>query len=967
MASKLELLRRAAAVIRASVKPTGPSTPLPGMAFPVEGAEQLAKREAEAAALKRAQEAIKAATPAVEAGPKPTVAPVAPGGTRPIKPASARHMEGFQEQLGRPDLLTPEQLGALPGMAGRPGAIPGVNLAFVDPEESSRRVLAAILENAKGRLQRAQRGTRSMDVTERAALRLIEQGKVTPEIMASLPAGTIPPGVPVSEYSAATRQLRQSTVDVFRDLTKRAKAGEPIPDIDMRIAMAQAEAAAVGAGGTSTEVARALQAHKAVTPFDPADWRQAIQAGHVALQQRAEGMGKSLTREQLIDIGTQTDKKTFGQLVGSSANLGVDMLYEYWINWGLLSKFVSVERNALGNALIMPYHLMERTIAGQIGKVTQHIPEGFHGIEVGSLRLGIGGGGGVQAGEATAAIFGMQQAIGDAGRLAWRMGTTGESVFGTSAKFGTSMRAMSSERLGQAFGPEVADSNLGRAFDYMGNNIMRLPGTWGLRVPDEFAKTLWYRAALYMKAYREARIAGIQEGDAFEKFVFDRVTSPSFASQVDATDVAKLMTWNAELGTAGSAIRNFLDDVPGMRLIVPFFQTPVNLVKGAWQRAPILANLSIQNMSDIAAGGAARDLALARIGMSWAMLGPLVMGAQAGYITGSGASYPEAYRRALQRDYGWQPYSIYDPSSKTYISVRGLEPWSLILGMVGDYVETFKRAPIQDVETGAVALGLALSKAATQMPALAGIGGMYEAMTKPGANVQRIIRQQIGSLAPGAIAQFAQAIDPVRKEYDSVLDVFRERLGIGGSLRPMRDDYGRPMLRETPLPVVNPLIQRKVSEDYAPQEYMRNGGSPPAIPKAIGGMAGPALPTPAASLKRGVPLEPQQIERYGQLLEDGIKDGEGRTLLQALNAFEQDERFRPPEQGGWPYDPPGLNPRVAEMNRKARWFHEQARERLMDEYPDLRQKFDALQAERQAASQGQPMTFQGPPALQVPQ
>ena len=509
------ILRQVGQAVKAKLKPTGPSTPLPGMAFPAEGVEQAAKREAEKAAAERVRQLLQEA-----GGGKPAPATEILGPLtepRPIKPASPLHVKRFEGALATPGLP----------LSGR---IQGVNLDYVSTQETSRRVMAAVVEAARGRITRAQRGVRGHDVTERAALRLLEQGKVTTEIVAALEPGTVPAGLPIAEYVTATRQLRQATNDVFREMSAKVKAGDRVDPRDLALAYAHMEAAQVGAAGAGTEVARALEAHKIKTPLE-----QLAANGTGALQRRANISLDKMTAEQLASIGTEIPAAGLPKLVANAAKLSGDLLYEYWINWGLISKFTTVERNVLSNALFMPLHLSERTLAAQIGKVAQPMSE------LPGVNWFVGGGPGVQPGEATAALFGMQSALGDAWQLFKIAQREEVGKFGGTAKYVAQTRAWSSEALKAA---GIENEGLGHAFDFIGHNIMRAPGLWGLRAPDEFQKALWYRAALYMRAWRETKLAGIKEPDAMMASIRDKVLDPAFSAQIEAKDVANLLTFN---------------------------------------------------------------------------------------------------------------------------------------------------------------------------------------------------------------------------------------------------------------------------------------------------------------------------------------------------------------------------------------------------------------------------------------
>jgi len=188
-----QLLRRAAALLRAKAKPTGPSTPLPGMAFPVENVEELAKREAEAATLGRVRESIRGTRGEASAGG--AAAPGAPtGGPVVPRPASARHLERFGEALANPLLETT-------------GRVEGLNLDRATVDEANRRVMAAIVEVARGRITRAKGGVRSLDQTTKDAIKLIEQGTITPELLIGLPPRTAPAGIPIADFQTAPVSL----------------------------------------------------------------------------------------------------------------------------------------------------------------------------------------------------------------------------------------------------------------------------------------------------------------------------------------------------------------------------------------------------------------------------------------------------------------------------------------------------------------------------------------------------------------------------------------------------------------------------------------------------------------------------------------------------------------------------------------------------------------------------------------
>jgi hypothetical protein len=87
----------------------------------------------------------------------------------------------------------------------------------------------------------------------------------------------------------------------------------------------------------------------------------------------------------------------------------------------------------------------------------------------------------------------------------------------------------------------------------------------------------------------------------------------------------------------------------------PFLRTPINVVKYASARGP-LAPFMPSVRADIKAGGARKELALARVATGSAMMSITGLMAMKGQITGQGpANYNE---RRIKEMTGWKPNSI---------------------------------------------------------------------------------------------------------------------------------------------------------------------------------------------------------------------------------------------------------------------------------------------------------------------
>jgi hypothetical protein len=185
---------------------------------------------------------------------------------------------------------------------------------------------------------------------------------------------------------------------------------------------------------------------------------------------------------------------------------------------------------------------------------------------------------------------------------------------------------------------------------------------------------------------------------------------------------------------------------------VPFIRTPTNLLKYAVEHSPA-APLLKEVRNDFAAGGAKRDLAVARMVMGTGIASAVAGLAANGHITGGGPADPSA-KQALQAD-GWQPYSF--KVGDEYISYRRLDPWSTVIGMAADSVELQSAmTEKQQQDAGAVVIG-AMVQNLSNKTWLSGFSDLIDAITDPTRNAKNVITRLGSSMVtPTVLAQGAQ-------------------------------------------------------------------------------------------------------------------------------------------------------------------------------------------------------------------
>jgi hypothetical protein len=422
-----------------------------------------------------------------------------------------------------------------------------------------------------------------------------------------------------------------------------------------------------------------------------------------------------------------------------------DLWLSTWIN-GLLSATATPVVNITSNAAFALSQPFTRLGAAAIGTARR------------GLGLGLGKEEQVFFGEAFAGLAGYVQGSRDALTLAWRSLKTGTSkeqrVTGapeggkTEAKFGPA---------GANAAEYGFDGKTASALT-LWSKFVSVPGRV-LQSTDEAFKSLAYRFELNAQAYRDAMLtqrrliedgmdpeqASIESAKRIQQVLDNPPDNIDYAAQ----DFSKMLTFTRDLEGGAARLQEITNNNILAKTVMPFVRTPTWIMSEGLQHS-YFAPLSKQWRSDVAAGGARQDLALAKFGLGSMAMTSLTTMAVEGRITGSGPGN-KALRQTYQRD-GWRPYSLVmnqgewdpefkaylegipgmDPSvgknGKLYVSLRGFEPLSGIFAMAADYVE-YARYEEDEDKVSQVALGslFGLYQYVGQSPYMQGLSGRRSA------------------------------------------------------------------------------------------------------------------------------------------------------------------------------------------------------------------------------------------------
>src|SRR3546814_19756562 len=115
----------------------------------------------------------------------------------------------------------------------------------------------------------------------------------------------------------------------------------------------------------------------------------------------------------------------------------------------------------------------------------------------------------------------------------------------------------------------------------------------------------------------------------------------------------RISDWSSDV--CSSDLSRYSQNHPLIKAVLPFIRTPTNLIKFTAERSP-LAPMVKEWRKDFMAGGARRDLAIAKVMVGSGVGAVIAELAAKGAITGSAPS--DAHPRRLTLDTGWQHYSI---------------------------------------------------------------------------------------------------------------------------------------------------------------------------------------------------------------------------------------------------------------------------------------------------------------------
>lgn len=687
-------------------------------------------------------------------------------------------------------------------------------------------------------------------------------------------------------------------------------------------------------------------------------------ATHRALQQYFENARAEAGRTlQAFQIGSRTSYqqtqaiKAIIDLVGDDAADLAEKVAKL-ADPLKVSRFVAGAAKDRGGWFMQAYYnaLLSnpRTI---VKKLISDIGMAFWNIAVRQTAEAYGASGEVAAGEAAALMSGYVGAMRDGFRVAGRALAAGRSqLHGEAATLDLGNKAA---RLAEGTGEALPSENPLPAMV----NWWRaaLPTSW-IGAADDFAKFVNYRAELRALAFRDGSAKGLG-GEDMATHIAQTMDAPPAAMHDQAWAAALRNTFQDPLTGPAKGLQTLIDSmevpiagtdakIPVGRFLMPFVKVPANIAAWSYRNtalSPLMPSEAWKGA--MAAGGAQRDLAIARVtlgtGAAWMFL-DLVLG---GTMTGKGPSDPEL-RRAWEAA-GNQPYSV--RIHGTWYSYRNLEPMGMMIGAIADTFDVMRFAREDDRDNAAASAVFGVGNALLSKTYMESLAGFFDALANPEQDGKRWVERMAGSMAvPAGVAATASAIDPWVRAHYTLLDAIERRVPFVSEKLPYaRTLWGDPVpTAEGFLPGLSGSI---VADILSPIGTKPDSGEPidrwiwdnhSAFPRADSNKLGLRKLGQFQSFGQGpvqanVELTPAEHDRLQVLAGNALKDPQTNLgAKDTLNALVEGRHPDPSMQRQWDLATPAA--RALIVRTVVDKFRAAARKTLLQEFPDL---LDAVTAQ----------------------
>lgn len=469
---------------------------------------------------------------------------------------------------------------------------------------------------------------------------------------------------------------------------------------------------------------------------------------------------------------------------------------------------------------------------------------------------------------------------------------------------------------------------------------------------------------LYLDAVEKVKGDGIDYGVDQAAMVQNEIGRNPFdpsrsALANSAKNYAEVNTFTNELdndsvvGKVGNMLGNAKQELGGLNFIIPFVRTPTNILQFSLDRTPLgLAKTLKETMfrkEELTTGLGSKnpmEQALARgkiatgVAFSSAMLWYAMSNKE--FITGHGPQNKDE-KDALKAS-GWQPYSFRIPNGKgghNYWSYQRLDPVATIIGLFADMAEfeDYHEMDGPALKDLFAMTALSFTQNVTNKSYVKGLDTLLNAFKDPVNNAQGVAGNIAGGFMPSFAMQMQNAGgDRTLRETRTVFDYFVARSPASGILPARRNFLGEASIVKNPklFGAINPVYFSPESKDPVDQELktLLHGFSKPNS-KLMGAIQLKDIYNEDGRQAYDVWLEKTSTTKIG-----------GKTLRQYLHKMVKSKEYQAlPAQSQ--SDIGEKSPRIKAINSWLRAFRGQAKQEMIEEFPELQTSLNDLQQQKQ--------------------
>lgn len=422
-----------------------------------------------------------------------------------------------------------------------------------------------------------------------------------------------------------------------------------------------------------------------------------------------------------------------------------------------------------------------------------------------------------------------------------------------------------------------------QALEGSAGTILNIP-TRLLGVEDAFFYTMAYEGELAAQAARKA----LQEGlNPFSKKYAQRVAELKNLDEIKdaATKSAELVTLKSAPDAVTQAILDLRRKAPPLRFVIPFVQTPMNLLKRGFDYSPLgFTKLFKEGLTQ-----EDKALVAGRAIVGSGILAYFATRVAEGEVTGPAPS--NAKKRELFYDQGYRPFAI--KVGDAWVEWGRFEPlatpikWALAAKAA--YDETGEEMSAETTMAMAAAIGRAL----IDTTYLSGMSNFINALEDPTGAGERTISRIITGGVPfsGFLRGLAGVEDPYLRDPDGLLERIEAGLpGFSEAVNPLYNILGEPVTRPPSRQGVGALVNPIVAEDREPHPViLEDARLVELFGKSSGGKAAEytGISRPADAIS-GVKLNADQQAMHEQMVGQARKAALSNLLVDPkyLNATD---------------------------------------------------------------------------------